>query len=158
MKMNLEKLLNKLLEEGKIKKQTTDTSYLNGLLGSAHQNFLAAQHNLKNEFPETAFKAAYDGLLQISRVVLLINGYRPDNGEQHKTTFLVVSAILGKDFEELINRIDRYRIKRHKAVYQPIDFLSASEAKEIVKAAEEYWDVVKNYLKSKDSQLELFDF
>ncbi len=156
--MNLENLLNKLLKEGKIKRQTTDASYLNGLLGSARQNFLAAGHNLKNEFPETAFKAAYDGLLQISRVVLLINGYRPDDGEQHKTTFLVVGAILGKDFEELINRIDRYRIKRNNAIYQPIDFLSASEAKEIVKAAEEYWGVVKNYLKSKDSQLELFDF
>jgi len=37
--MNLENLLDKLLRESKIKKQDTDINYLNGLLGSARQNF-----------------------------------------------------------------------------------------------------------------------
>ncbi len=50
------------------------------------------------------------------------------------------------------------KMNLEKLLNKLIDFLSASEAKEIVKAAEEYWDVVKNYLKSKGSQLELFDF
>lgn len=71
--MNLENLLNKLLKEDKIKKQKTDISFLNGLLDSARQNFSSAEYNLKGCFYETAFKSAYDGLLQISRVILLLN-------------------------------------------------------------------------------------
>ena len=155
--MSLKNLLNKLLDEGRIKKQETDTTYLNGILNSAHQNFLAADFNLKGDFSDTAFKSAYDGLLQISRVILLANGYRPDDGEQHKTTFLVAGAYLGDDFAELIGKIDRYRIKRNNIIYQAIDFISKSEALGILNTAKEYWAAVKNYLKSKNKQLELFD-
>lgn len=158
MKMNLDELLNKLLKEGKIKKQDASTDYLNGLLEAAQRNFLAAKYNLKNNFPEIAFKAAYDGMLQISRSILLSNGFRPDDGEQHKTTFLVAGMLIGQDIEDLIGRIDRYRIKRNQAVYQPRGLLSASEAEGIIITAEEYWKVAKNYLKKKNNQLELFDF
>lgn len=156
--MNLENLLNKLLREGKIKAQKTDINYLNGLLNSAHQNFLAAKYNLNGDFSDTAFKTTYDGLLQISRVILFLNGYRPDNSEQHKTTFLVAGAFLDNNSSDLIEKIDRYRIKRNNAIYRPIDFISKSEAVGILKSAEEYWLVVKNYLKEKNKQLELFDF
>lgn len=155
--MNLENLLNKLLKDGKIRKQDTDINYLNGLLGSARQNFSSARYNLEGHFYETAFKSAYDGLLQISRVVLLLNGYRPDDGEQHKTTFMVAGAILDGKFNELIERIDRYRVKRNRAVYQPIDFLSKSEVEGILETAKEYWHFIQKYLKEKNSQLELFD-
>ena len=156
--MNLENLLDKLLKEGKIRKQDTDINYLNGLLGSARQNFSSAEYNLEGNFYETAFKSAYDGLLQISRLILLLNGCRPDDGEQHRTTFMVAGAILGEEFKELVERIDRYRVKRNRAVYQPIDFLSKSEAKGILETAKEYWYSVKKYLKEKNPQLELFNF
>lgn len=110
--MSLKNLLDKLLQEGKIRKQDTDINYLNNLLNSARQNFSSAKYNLKGHFYETAFKSTYDGLLQISRALLLLNGYRPDDGEQHKTTFMVAGAVLGEEFKELIERIDRYRVKR----------------------------------------------
>lgn len=156
--MNLENLLNRLLKEEKIRKQKTDINYLNGLLNSAKRNFLSAKYNMEGNFLDTAFKSAYDGLLQISRAILLLNGYRPDDGEQHKTTFLVAGAILGEKFQELIERIDRYRIKRNKTVYQPMDFISKNEATNILNSAKEYWTAVKMYLKKKNGQLELFDF
>jgi uncharacterized protein (UPF0332 family) len=155
--MNLESLLNKLLEEGKVKKQDSDVDYLNGLLNSAHQNFSSAKYNLKGSFYETSFKSAYDGLLQISRVILLLNGYRPNGSEQHKTTFLLAGAILGKGFDNIIDRIDRYRVKRNRAVYQPVDLLSKKEAEGILEASEDFWREVKNYLKNKNKQLDLFD-
>ena len=156
--MNLENLLIKFLREGKIKKQNTDVHYLNGLLESSLQNFLSAKYNLEGNFYETAFKSVYDGVLQISRAILLLNGYRPDDGEQHKTTFMIVEVILGREFKELIERIDRYRIKRNKAIYQPVSFISRSEAEGILEDAKEYWYIVKKYLKTRDPQLELFDF
>lgn len=158
MIMNLKNLLNKLLKEGKIRRQKTDIDFLNGLLSAAHQNFSAAKYNLSGGFADTAFKSAYDGLLQISRVILFLDGFRPDDGEQHKTTFLIAGAMLGDDFIELIEKIDRYRIKRNNAIYQPIDFISKSEAEGILNSAKEYWFEVKKYLKNKNNQLELFDF
>jgi uncharacterized protein (UPF0332 family) len=156
--MNLKNLFDKLLKNGKIRKQDTDINYLNGLLNSARQNFSSAKYNLEGGFYETAFKSAYDGLLQISRAILLLNGYRPDNGEQHKTTFMVAGVILGEEFKELIERIDRYRIKRNKAIYQPMTFISKSEAEGILETAKEYWHSVRKHLKEKNLQLELFDF
>ena len=155
--MTLKNLLDKLLIEGKIRKQDTDVNYLNNLLGSAQQNFLSAKYNLEGCFYETAFKSAYDGLLQISRAILLLNGYRPNGSEQHKTTFLLAGAILGKGFDNIIDRIDRYRVKRNRAVYQPVDLLSKKEAEGILEASEDFWREVKNYLKNKNKQLDLFD-
>ena len=155
--MNLENLLNQLLKQGKVKRQTTEISALNGYLSAAVHNFAAAKFNLSGGYPGTAFKSAYDGVLLLSRVVLLLNGYRPDDGEQHKTIFMVAGALLGSEFEELIGLIDRYRIKRNNLVYRPLAAISKNEAKNILLTAEEYWHKVKQYLKSKSRQLELFD-
>ena len=156
--MNLESLLDSLLKEGKIKKQETDTNYLNGLLIAARRNFLSAEYNLKGEFAETVFKSAYDGLLQVSRVILLLNGYRPADGGQHQTTFSVAGLMLGRQFKDLIEKISRYRVKRNRVIYHPVDFISKKEAVGIIESSREYWVVVKQYLKKRNKQLELFDF
>lgn len=158
MNNNLKNLLEGLLKDGKIKRQDTNVNYLNGLLSAAHQNFLAAKYNLDGDFLDTAFKSAYDGLLQISKCILLTNGYRTDDGEQHKTTFIVAGAFLGDNFTELIEKIDRYRIKRNAVIYQPIDFISKNDAVGILESSKKYWLIVKKYLKDKNKQLELFDF
>src|SRR3989344_3965905 len=139
MKINLENLLNKLLKEGKIKKQSTDISYLNASLNAAYQNFLAAKYNLRGGYLDTAFKSA-------------------DDGGQHKTTFMVAGAILGSEFTELIEKIDRCRIKRNTIIYQPLVGISKSEAEGILESAQDYWVKTKKYLKDENRQLELFDF
>ncbi len=72
--MNLKELLKNLLKEGKIKKQSTDVSFLNASLDAAKYNLQAAEFNLNGGYWDTAFKSAYDSLLQILRVILLLNG------------------------------------------------------------------------------------
>lgn len=64
-------------------------------------------------------KVVYDSLLQIGRLILLMNGYRPDDGEQHKATFLVAGELLGEDYHNLIRRIQKFRIKRNDCIYDP---------------------------------------
>jgi len=156
--MNSESLLNNLIKQGKLKKQNTSLEYLDGLLMASNENFTAAKKILDQELHVVAFKTVYDGILQIARVVLLINGYRPDDGEQHKTTFLVASILLEEDFKDLIKRIDLYRIKRNNCVYQPLIPISKRESQDIIELAEEFWRKVKTYLKAKDPRLKLFDF
>lgn len=108
MRMSLKNLLDELVKEGKLKRQDTGVDYLNSLLDAAKRNFEAATL-VKGKVNEAAFKLVYDGLLQIGRLILLLNGYRPDDGEQHKTTFLVAGELLGKEYNDLIGKIQRLR-------------------------------------------------
>jgi uncharacterized protein (UPF0332 family) len=155
MKMNSKDFLNELVSKGKLKKQTTDMGYLNGLIEAAKRNFDAAAL-VKNKVDEAAFKLIYDGLLQISRAVVMLNGYRPDDGEQHKTTFLAAGELMGGEFHDLTDRIQKFRIKRNNCVYEPKGLITGSEVDAILNTAKEYWPRVKRYLQSKNPQLKLF--
>ena len=153
--MNSKDFINELVSKGKLKKQTTDMSYLNGLIEAAKRNFDAAAF-VKNKMDEAAFKLIYDGLLQISRAVVMLNGYRPDDGEQHKTTFLAAGYLMGVEFHDLTDRIQKFRIKRNNCVYEPKGLITGSEVDAILNTAKEYWPRVKRYLQSKNPQLKLF--
>lgn len=92
--MASESSLARLEREGKLRRQAADLDYLRDLLAAARRNFVAGRL-LLDKADEAAFKLYYDGLLQVSRAVLLFRGYRPDDGEQHRTTFLAAGEILG---------------------------------------------------------------
>jgi len=154
--MSLEESLNRLLREGKLKRQSTDNIYLNHLLDAARRNFEAASL-VKEKFEEAAFKLAYDGMLQIGRVILLVNGYRPDDGEQHKTTFIVAGELLGSDFKSLILKIQKFRMKRNDCIYDPRGLISGSDSEAIYKTARQFWQKVRIYLRKRNPQLELFE-
>ncbi|MFO7866296.1 MAG: hypothetical protein R6V02_05740 [Candidatus Aminicenantes bacterium] len=149
-------LFQKLIEEGKLKTQKTNVQYLNNLIHSAKRNFDASSL-IKGKIDEAAFKLCYDGLLQIGRVILLLNGFRPDDGEQHKTTFFVAGKILGPEYLTLIKKIQKYRIKRNNCIYDPKIFITKAEAENIHKTAQKFWSKVRIYLSGLNSQLELFD-
>lgn len=153
--MSLKNLLYKLIKEGKLKRQDTGIDYLNNLLDAARRNFEAAAI-VKGKVDEASFKLVYDGLLQIGRVILLVNGYRPDDGEQHKTTFSVSGEFLGKEFNDLINKIQKFRIKRNDCIYEPRGLISKSETEAIYKTSQEFWSKAKVYLQKRNPQLKLF--
>lgn len=156
MKVNLESLLNRLIREGKIKKQSTTPSQLNHLLNAARRNFKAAEI-MRGQIDEAAFKLFYDGLLQIARLILLINGYRPDDGEQHKTTFFVAGEFLGSEFRDLTNKAQKFRIKRNLCIYDPTGFVGSKETEAIHLTAQHFWRIVQKYLKDRHPQMDLFD-
>jgi hypothetical protein len=153
--MNWEKLLDRLVKEGKLKKQQAGQDQIEGLLATAKRNFVAAEI-IKDKVEEAAFKLAYDGLLQLGRAVLLLNGFRPDDGEQHKTTFLVAGEILGKDFNYLTAKIQKFRIKRNDCVYEPQGLITKGETEAIFNTAREFYRKVKRYLEEKCPQIKLF--
>lgn len=154
--MSLESLLSNLLKAGKLKKQSTDINYLNNLLYAAERNFRAALL-IKEQVSEASFKLFYDGLLQLGRVILLLNGYRPDDGEQHKTTFSVAGEFLGSDFVDLIRKIQRFRVKRNICVYDPTGLISKEETESIYETAQAFWEKTRKYLQNINPQLELFN-
>lgn len=154
--MSSDSSLDKLIREGKLRSQKADTPYLNDLLEAAHRNFEAARL-LQGRVDEAAFKLYYDGLLQVGRAVLLLNGLRPDDGEQHKTTFLAAGMILGPGLEDLIRKIQKFRIKRNESLYDPQGLVGASEAQAIYLTAKAFWNEVRSHLLKADPQLKLFE-
>jgi len=154
--MSLKNLLDELVKEGKLKRQDTGVDYLNSLLDAAKRNFEAAAL-VKGKIDEAAFKLVYDGLLQIGRLILLLNGYRPDDGEQHKTTFLVAGKLLGKEYNDLVSKIQRFRIKRNICIYEPKGLINKNEIEAIYRVFKEFWRKVRIYLKEKNPQLKLFN-
>lgn len=148
--------MKSLAEEGKLKKQRTDINYLNSWIYSAKRNFEASKL-VKGNINEAAFKLCYDGLLQIGRVILLLNGFRPSDGEQHKTTFSAASIILGREYDYLIRKIQKYRIKRNNCIYDPKIFITGEEAKNIYITAQRFWSKIKKYLLKENLQLDLFE-
>ena len=111
---------------------------------------------VRGRIEEAAFKLFYDGLLQISRVVVLLNGYRPDDGEQHKTTFLAAGEILGSEYEDLIRKIQKLRIKRNICIYDPKELIGKSETDAIYNTAKKFWSKIRAYLEKQNPQLKLF--
>ena len=154
--MSSKNLLKRLIHEGKLRRQATDIAYRQNLLDAAKRNFDAASL-IKGKIDDAAFKLFYDGLLQLGRVIVLSNGFRPVDGEQHKTTFTVAGEFLGKDFVNLINKIQRYRTKRNDCIYDPKTLISRVETESIHKTAQEFWGRTKLYLSEKDPQLRLFE-
>ena len=155
MKTSSTSSLTRLEREGKLKRQRTGTAYLDELLEAARRNFEAARV-VRGRVDEAAFKLFYDGLLQISRAVVLMSGYRPDGGEQHKTTFLAAGEILGPDYEDLIRKIQKFRIKRNDCIYDPKGLIGSAETEAIYGTAAAYWRKVRTYLETQNPQLTLF--
>ena len=153
--MSSKSLFERLSQEGKLKRQKAEIDYLNALLDSARRNFEAALV-IRGRIEEAAFKLFYDGLLQISRVVLLLNGFRPDDGEQHKTTFLAAGELLGPEYEDLIRKIQKLRIKRNICIYDPKELIGKSETDAIYETAKKFWSRVRAYLEKRNPQLKLF--
>ncbi|MFZ2053933.1 MAG: hypothetical protein WAU81_07010 [Candidatus Aminicenantales bacterium] len=154
--MNSESSFDRLIKEGKLKRQKAEINYLNALLDAAGRNFEAALV-VRRRVDEAAFKLFYDGLLQISRVVVLLKGYRPDDGEQHKTTFFVAGEILGPDYKALIRKIQKLRVKRNICLYDPKGLIGKTETEAMYETAKKFWNKVRSYLEKANPQLNLFE-
>lgn len=94
-------------------------------------------------------------MLKAGRALLLLNGYIPDDGAQHKTVVEITSAILGNKYKSLTEQFESMRRKRNEMTYGAGILLTKSEAQI---AFSDAISLVKNILieiKSKNPQLEL---
>ena len=86
---------------------------------------------------------------------MLLKGYVPDDGAQHKTVVEMTSAILGDPYRELTEKFETMRRKRNEMTYESGTLLSKSEAQ---KAFSDAISLVKKILaevKSQNPQLKL---
>ncbi len=155
MMETLERYFKKLETEGFLKKEKIGIDQVRALLMSAAKNIIASEKNLSID-EEACYTLAYNAMLKTARAMVFLRNYRPSDGRQHMTTIEVTGKILGKEFSELIHMFDKMRKKRNQFTYEPMLPLSLTEARNALKTAKKFHDIVRKFLNEKYPQLNLF--
>ncbi|MBW2038996.1 MAG: HEPN domain-containing protein [Deltaproteobacteria bacterium] len=153
--MIYEKRINQWLDKGLVKRQEKPFNQIRNLLSRALKDIKTAEQNLPID-EEATYTFAYLAMLRTGRAIMFLSGYRPDDGEQHKTTVEFASLVLGEKFRTLTRRFDQMRRRRNLFTYDPMDNLTEKEALEALKTAKRFVHEVVQWIKEKDPQLELF--
>ena len=83
--MNLRNYLKNLTKQGFLKKEEIGVDQIRSLLLAASKNLLSAKKNLEID-EETCYTMAYNSMIKAARALLFLQGFRPYDGQQHKTT------------------------------------------------------------------------
>lgn len=150
----IDKIINKLQKEGKIRKQKAGITQIEGLLKDALLDLKEAKRIA--QFAERAtYMQSYVAMLKAGRALLLLHGYVPDNGAQHKTVVEITSAILGDKYSNLTEQFESMRRKRNEMTYGAGVLLSKSEAQVAFSDAISLVKKIFAEARSKNPQLEL---
>lgn len=152
--MTYEKFLEEFLAKGLIRKQKSDLRAVDKLLLRAYKDLKAAKANLDID-EGIAYTVAYLAMLHAGRAFILLKGFRPADGYQHKTVVEFMSHFLGKEFKLIVEQFDRMRRKRNIFTYEIDISISKSEAISALKTAEKFVDLVKEIIQKASPQTEL---
>jgi len=155
--MNLKDYLEKLAQDGLLKRQKVDIEDSKALVKIAFKNLSAAEKILKID-EEAAYISAYNAMMKLGRVLVYLNGFKPTDKHQHKTVVDISYRILGDEFKNLVDKFDLMRRKRNQFTYDISKPLSESEVKNAIKTAYDFFESVRTEVFSKDPQLRLFKF
>jgi uncharacterized protein (UPF0332 family) len=150
----LSKLLKKLETEGKIRKQKAGFVQIEALLKEAILD-LKETEKILHLAERATYLLAYNAMLKAGRALMLLQGYVPDDGAQHKTVVEMTSAILGDQFKDLTEQFETMRRKRNEMTYEAGTLLSRSEAEKAFSDAIAVVKKILSDLKSQNPRMEL---
>jgi uncharacterized protein (UPF0332 family) len=152
--MNYDEFISEYLAGGLIKKQKTVLKDVANILRRARIDLKTAKVNLKID-EGTAFSVAYLAMLRAGRALMLLKGFRPDDGSQHKTVVEFASYYLGDKFKAIVTHFDRMRRKRNIFMYDIDISISGSEANTALETAEEFVNLIEKKIKKEQPQIEM---
>jgi len=150
----LEPLLKKLLEQGKIRKQPAGLVQVEAFLKEALIDLGEAKKTLRVS-KRGAYLLAYNAMLKAGRGLVLLEGYVPDGGGQHKTVIDACGIILGEEFQAIIRKFDSMRRKRNDLTYEAGIPLSSADAGSALTEAEALISGIFKKVKISNPQFEL---
>jgi len=150
--MNYKNFINDLLNKGLIKKQTIDFNQIKMLLLRAKKDLMVARKNLVID-EEVAYNYAYLSMLRCGRALMFLKGFRPDDGQQHKTVIDFTAVILDPQYSDLLTKFDMMRRKRNQFTYDPLLPVSKTEAENAIKSAKEFAAKITEFIKKENPQL-----
>lgn len=146
--MNLEKLL----KENRIKKQTPDFNQIGKQLIRVQKDIDTAKKNI-NIDTTWSYTIAYHSMIRAARALMYSKGYLPTAQNSHKTIVEFAKMILGVEYEELTNRFNRMRRRRHDFVYDSINHISQKEAEDSIIIAERFLEKILEIVKKENPQM-----
>lgn len=126
-----------LLQQGRIKPHKARAEEIRRLLKIAARDLATAERNLADDH-DWAYTIAYNAILQASRALMLVNGFRPRGTEQHATVVQFAEEALGKTYTAQIALFDQMRRKRHQVIYEMAGLVSRQEAEQGVAFAKRF--------------------
>ena len=151
--MAYEEFLEKSLSDGLLKRQKSDLRAVEKLILRAGKDLKAAKANLDID-EGIAYTVAYLAMLHAARAFLLLKGFRPADGYQHKTVVEFMSHFLGKEFKAIVEQFDRMRRKRNIFTYEIDMSISKSEASNALDRATMFVNLVKGIIQKENPQME----
>lgn len=142
-------------QKGLIKGERIGFDQVNKHLARARKDLQVAEANLKID-SEAAYNYAYLAMLRTGRALIFSYGYRPLDGEQHKTIVSFCEYILGTELSTVVKHFDRMRKKRNRFTYdEPGLLVSETETEEALKNAKEFVEKVTEIIQKKNPQQKL---
>lgn len=147
-------IIAKLEKQGKLKRQKRGFVQIEALLREAILD-LKETKKIVHLAERATYLLAYTAMLKAGRALLLLNGYVPDDGAQHKTVVEVTSAILGSGYKNLVGQFENMRRKRNELTYEAGVLLSKSESEKAFLDAISLIKKIVSEVKSQNPQIEL---
>jgi uncharacterized protein (UPF0332 family) len=152
--MNYDEFVVEYLSKGMIKKQKTVLKEVAKILKRAQVDLKTAKVNLTID-EGTAYSVAYLAMLRAGRALMLFEGFRPDDGSQHKTLVEFTAYYLGDKFKAIVTHFDRMRRKRNIFMYDIEISISGSEANTAIETAVEFVNLIEKKIKDEQPQIEM---
>lgn len=150
----IENLIKKLEAEGKLAKQKAGIVQIEALLKESIIDLEEAKKTL-HIADRATYIMAYTAMLKAGRALLLLKGYRPTDGSQHKTVVETTGAILGEKYTNLVSHFETMRRKRNELTYEAGALLSESESENALSDAILLVKKILEEAKARNPQLEI---
>lgn len=141
--MNLQDLQRKHV----IERVEQDKAVAGQLLEAAEHDISVAEDNNAREHHGWALAIAYNAMLSAGRALMAARGYRAASESRHLAVVQFCVAVMPAESDALLAAFNKYRIRRHDAVYGQMASVSEGEAKGAVAKAGEFVDKIKGMCK-----------
>ena len=149
-----DRLIKQLIEQGKLRRQRAGFVQVEALLRQAILDLEEAKKTA--DIAERAtYLLAYMAMLKAGRALLLLKGYTPADGAQHKTVVDITANVLGEPYRDLTEQFETMRRKRNEMTCEAGALLSMSEAQQAFHQAIALVKQILAEVRSQNSQLEL---
>jgi uncharacterized protein (UPF0332 family) len=103
---------------------------------------LGTAEGLQESNRDWSLAIAYNAMLQACHALMAAHGYRARGENQHRTTIEFAAAAL-PEAEELLDKLNRIRRRRHRAVYDVAGQVSSAEVEETLNLARKLVPILK---------------
>ncbi len=152
----MKKFVEEYIQKGFIRKEKIGFDQTVKHLNRAKKDLKVAEANLKID-SEAAYNYAYLAMLRTGRGLMFSLGFRPTDGEQHKTVVAFCENILDPEYSDLVRHFDRMRKKRNRFTYdEPGLLVTETETKSAFEDAVKFVNRVSKFIAANNPQKELF--